>query len=70
MNVNKTLYNVITSYDDDQLYYIMKSGIFLTEGIKLVYYGEPIGFKCVDMDSGSRGISPLCQNIERSLKKI
>ncbi len=69
MQVNYTIHRLNEKYDELEITNILNNGIYLKPGILLKYYGENVGFQCIDEFQHVRGKSALSQNIERFLNR-
>lgn len=62
----KTIKFLLENYDDDQLGYLLHSGLKISNDIILFYY-DGQGFRCINENSNIIGNKPVCSVIERTL---
>jgi len=62
----KTIKELLENYDDDQLGYMLHSGLKISNDITL-YYFDGQGFRCTNENIHIIGHKPVCQVIEKTL---
>lgn len=67
-NMLFTIKTLLEKFDDEQLGYMLHSGLMISNDITLFYY-EGQGFRCTNANTHIVGHKPICGVIERTLNK-
>ena len=70
MNINRTIKILCENLDENQLEYKLSQGIVLDNGLINLYFYKNMGFKCNNSMNERYGNLPLCNYIEKNLKKV
>jgi len=62
----KTIKTLLETFDDDQLGYMLHTGLKISDDITL-YYFEGQGFRCSNENAHIIGHKPVCNVIEKTL---